>query len=118
MGRLRILASGNSPQAQAQARGELFENLMTLVLRHYGYHIDNKPNVNYAGMEIDIEGKATLTDVPLYAECKCHETDISSPRLQEFFGKYMTRWLKPESTEGRPWGQSLKKPAGAPLNLG
>ena len=24
----------------------------------------------------------------------------------------------PESTEGRPWGQSLKKPAGAPLNLG
>ena len=25
---------------------------------------------------------------------------------------------KPESTEGRPWGQSLKKPEGAPLNLG
>ncbi len=25
---------------------------------------------------------------------------------------------KPESTEGRPWGQSLKKPSGAPLNLG
>ena len=26
--------------------------------------------------------------------------------------------IKPESTEGRPWGQSLKKPEGAPLNLG
>ena len=26
--------------------------------------------------------------------------------------------IKPESTEGRPWGQPLKKPAGAPLNLG
>ncbi len=26
--------------------------------------------------------------------------------------------LKPESTEGRPWGQPLKKPEGAPLNLG
>ena len=25
---------------------------------------------------------------------------------------------KPESTEGRPLGQPLKKPAGAPLNLG
>ena len=24
----------------------------------------------------------------------------------------------PESTEGRPWGQPLKKPSGAPLNLG
>ena len=28
------------------------------------------------------------------------------------------RSLKPESTEGRPLGQPLKKPAGAPLNLG
>ena len=28
------------------------------------------------------------------------------------------RLRKPESTEGRPWGQSLKKPSGAPLNLG
>ena len=27
-------------------------------------------------------------------------------------------YTKPESTEGRPWGQPLKKPAGAPLNLG
>ena len=26
--------------------------------------------------------------------------------------------FKPESTEGRPWGQPLKKPSGAPLNLG
>ena len=25
---------------------------------------------------------------------------------------------KPESTEGRPLGQPLKKPEGAPLNLG
>ena len=25
---------------------------------------------------------------------------------------------KPESTEGRPWGQPLKKLEGAPLNLG
>ena len=29
------------------------------------------------------------------------------------------RWpLRPESTEGRPWGQPLKKLLGAPLNLG
>ena len=100
MGRLKILASGNSPQAQAQARGALFEKLMTLVLRHYGYQLDENPNVNYAGMEIDIDGKATLTEVPLYAECKCHETDISAPRLQAFFGKYMTRWLKDKQSQG------------------
>ncbi len=36
----------------------------------------------------------------------------------EFPGK--ERWSKgkPESTERRLWGQSLKKPEGAPLNLG
>ena len=28
------------------------------------------------------------------------------------------RKSKPESTEGRPWGQPLKKLLGAPLNLG
>ena len=33
-------------------------------------------------------------------------------------GVYYSRPVKPESTEGRPWGQPLKKPAGAPLNLG
>ena len=100
MGRLKILASGNTPQARAQARGRLFEELMALVLSHYGYQIVGKPNVNYAGMEIDIEGKATLTGVPLYAECKCHETDISSPELHAFFGKYMTRWLKDKRSHG------------------
>ena len=31
---------------------------------------------------------------------------------------YQAAWLKPESTEGRPWGQPLKKAEGAPLNLG
>ena len=33
-------------------------------------------------------------------------------------GQVVDESLKPESTEGRPWGQSLKKPSGAPLNLG
>lgn len=100
MGRLKILADGNSTQAQAQARGDLFQKLMALVLHHHGYQIDGNPNVNYAGMEIDIDGHASLTKVPLYAECKCHETDIASPRLQEFFGKYMTRWLKNNQSQG------------------
>ncbi len=31
---------------------------------------------------------------------------------------HLLKITKPESTEGRPWGQPLKKPAGAPLNLG
>lgn len=100
MGRLKILASGNSPQAQAQARGKLFEKLMAEVLSHCGYRIDRIPNVNYAGMEIDIEGKATVAGIPLYAECKCHETEVDSPKLHAFFGKYMTRWHRDKRCHG------------------
>ena len=100
MGKLRILASGNSQQAQAQTRGKLFEKLMAEVLRHYGYSIDHISNVNYAGMEIDIEGRHIVTGIPLYAECKCYETEIDSHKLQAFYGKYMAKWLKDKRSHG------------------
>ena len=100
MGKLKILANGSTLKAQVQARGKLFEKLMAEVLRQLGYKIDNIPNVNYAGMEIDIEGRAIATGIPLYAECKCYETNIDSPKLQAFYGKYMTRWRKDRRSQG------------------
>ena len=83
MGKLKVLADGKSTQARASARGKLFEKLMGEVLRHYGYSIDRIANVNYAGMEIDIDGRNTVTGTPLYAECKCQESEVTSPKLQE-----------------------------------
>jgi hypothetical protein len=100
VGRLRIAASGKSPQAQNQARGRLFEQLMADVLRHFGYAVDSIPNVNYAGMEIDIEGRSLATGLPLYAECKAYESEIDSPKFQGFFGKYMARWLQDKRSAG------------------
>ena len=100
MGKLKILANGSTPQARAQARGKLFEKLMAEVLRQLGYQIDTIPNVNYAGMEIDIEGKSIVAGIPFYAECKCYETNIDSPKLHAFYGKYMTRWLKEKRSQG------------------
>lgn len=100
MGTIKILAAGKSSQAQAQARGKLFEKLMADVLRQCGYSIDRIPSVNYAGMEIDIEGRGIATDVPLYAECKCYETEIDAPKFQAFYGKYMTRWWKDHRCQG------------------
>jgi hypothetical protein len=100
MGKLKILAGGKSSQAAAQARGKLFEKLMADVLRHYGYNVDRTPSVNYAGMEIDIEGTAIVAGVPLYAECKCYETEIDAPKLVHFFGKYMAQWRKDTRCQG------------------
>lgn len=95
MDRLKILSQGLTDQARANARGKLFEQVTAEVLRHHGYEIDShRTNVMYAGMEIDIEGRARIAGVPLYAECKCYASDIDCEKLQTFYGKYMTRWFK------------------------
>jgi hypothetical protein len=66
---------------------------MTIVLKHYGYEIDRHPSTNYGGMEIDIEGRHSISGHPFYAECKYYETEADSPRIQEFTGKNMARWF-------------------------
>lgn len=100
MGKLKILADGESSSAKANARGHLFEKLMSDVLNHYGYSIEERPNVNYAGMEIDIEGKASLTRIKIYAECKCYDKDIDSPKFQQFYGKYLAKWFQDKRCQG------------------
>jgi hypothetical protein len=89
MGKLKILALGETVQAKNQAKGKLFEDLMAKVLDNYGFSIDRKSSTNYSGMEIDIEGKAIIAGTPLYAECKYYESEVKSPQLHAFFGKYM-----------------------------
>lgn len=84
MARLEILAAGNSTQAQAQTRGKLFEKLMTDVLRQLGFDIDRIASVNYSGMEIDIEGRAIVTGIRMYAECKCYDTGSIHPSCRPF----------------------------------
>lgn len=100
MAKLRILADAPTQAARNQKRGKLFEALMTDVLRRFGYRIDRTPSTNYAGMEIDVEGTHGVTGQPLHAECKCYESEIDSPKLQAFFGKFMTRWLKDRRAHG------------------
>ncbi|WP_321506784.1 restriction endonuclease [uncultured Methanoregula sp.] len=100
MGKLKIFADGDTPNAQANARGHLFESLMADVLAHSGYKIENKPHVNYAGMEIDIEGRTLINDVKLYAECKCYDKEIDSPKFLAFFGKYMSMWVEDNHCQG------------------
>ncbi len=100
MAKLKILAQGQTERAKSQARGKLFERLMETVLSANGYQVEEISNVNYAGMEIDINGTAKFAGCSLYAECKCHDTDVGSSHIQRFFGKYMTRWLREPNCQG------------------
>jgi len=95
---LKIVAPGQNDGARANARGKLFEKISAQVLRHYGYDIgENHLNVTYAGMEIDIQGKARFAETPLYAECKCYSGNVDCEKLQTFYAKYITRWFKDNS---------------------
>jgi hypothetical protein len=51
-------------------------------------------------MEIDIVGKAIATQIPLFAECKFYETELDSPKLQAFLGKYTAHWLRDNRCQG------------------
>lgn len=101
MARLRIVASGETESGRSQARGKLFEKIVAEVMRRHGYEIDEyRTNVTHAGMEIDIEGKTTMTGIPVYCECKCYSSDIGVEKLQTFYGKYMTQWFKNNKAQG------------------
>ena len=39
-------------------------------------------------------------------------------RIVGVHAQTLRHYEQPESTDGRPWGQPLKQPEGAPLNLG
>lgn len=97
---LKILAAGKSTQDISQKKGKLFEKLIRIVLKSKGITISNLLNVNYAGMEIDLEGKLIIGDIPIYIECKYYSKNIESPKLQSFFGKYMAKWLENEKSIG------------------
>ena len=43
---------------------------------------------------------------------------VGYDRIQDTTTGGLPHVYKPESTDGRPWGQPLKQPEGAPLNLG
>lgn len=100
MAKLRVLADAPSAAGRAQKRGKLFEALMSDVLRRLGYRVDRIPSTNYSGMEIDIEGTHLATGLPLYAECKCSDSEVDSPKFQAFYGKYMSRWMRENRAHG------------------
>jgi len=99
-GDLLIIAKGKTKKDTDQKKGHLFEKLIKLILNKKGFKIDNIPNTNYAGMEIDIDGTSEITKTPFYAECKCYEKYIIAPKLQKFFGNYMAKWLQNNKSIG------------------
>jgi hypothetical protein len=100
MARLKILASGSTRHARAQARVKLFQGLVYQVLHHYGYAVQRLFHANTPEMEIEVEGTHTATNAPFYADCRFCETPVSASHLQAFYGKYMARWHRDKRCHG------------------
>ena len=97
---LRIEALGASIQEKNEKKGKLFEELCRDVLTTLGYEIREFPRVNYAGMEIDIEGEKKIEKTPFIGECKAYTANITSNELQQFVGKLHPKWLKEKTMQG------------------
>lgn len=90
---LRIEAKGISKQDENEKKGKLFEKLCEELLNALGYKITNR-NVNYAGMEIDLEGERTLEKIPFICECKGQKAEVGSKEFQAFAGKLSAKQKK------------------------
>ena len=96
---LRIEAKGISKQDGNEKKGRLFEKLCEELLNALGYKITNR-NVNYAGMEIDLEGERTLEGIPFICECKGQKAEIGAKEFQAFAGKLSAKQKKNRQTFG------------------
>ena len=67
-----IVAAGDTPTSQANAKGHLFERFVARLFKAFGCNAPTKSSVNVRqnGYEVDIYTSFTLTREPAIAECK------------------------------------------------
>jgi hypothetical protein len=97
-----IVAAGDTPSNQANARGHLFEKFVARLLEAYGCNTPTKAmvNVRQHGYEVDISTSFTLTREPAIAECKAYTSVLPLSALSTFYGKLGAERLDHELMHG------------------
>lgn len=97
-----IVAAGESPNHQANARGHLFEKFVARILEAYGCESPSTSTVNVRqnGYEVDISTKFVLSREAAIAECKAYSSALSIPAISAFYGKVNTERLDYPATHG------------------
>ena len=92
---LVIVAPGETPQAQATARGHLFEKFIAKLFGAYGCTEPRAENLNVRqnGYELDISTEFILSREPAIAECKAYSSLLPLKDLSNFYGKLSTTRL-------------------------
>lgn len=97
-----IVAEGETPNAQANAKGHLFERFMAKLFEAYGCDPASAAtmNVRNNGYEVDITTRITLSRERAIAECKAYSSPLPSSALSEFYGKLSAERLDNSHTHG------------------
>ena len=101
------LSDARSPEYLDTARGRVALIAASSTLAEAARALDQRP---------DASGRPGVN--PLRFKTEYTVDQSSFKELRRIGGGLGLEAHKPESTEGRPWGQPLKKLLGAPLNLG
>lgn len=99
---LVIVAKGDTPQAQATARGHLFEKFVAKLFGAYGCEEPRTETLNSRqnGYELDISTNFILSREPAIAECKAYSSALPLKDLSNFYGKLSTARFDAPSTHG------------------
>ncbi|MBU2642331.1 MAG: AAA family ATPase [Gammaproteobacteria bacterium] len=97
-----IVAEGDTPNSQANARGHLFERFVARLFEAFGCNAPTKSslNVRQSGYEVDISTNFTLSREPAIAECKAYSSVLPLSALSNFYGKLGAERLDNPSVHG------------------
>lgn len=100
--RIIIVAEGENPHVQAQARGHVFEWFVAQLFGAFGCKspIKSSLNVRKNGYEVDITTRFELSGESAIAECKAYKSYVPVSELNNFYGKLTTERFEDPYTHG------------------
>lgn len=97
-----VIAAGDSPSAQSNNKGHLFEKFVARLFEAYGCTKPTITNLNMRnnGYELDLVTEFVLSKKKAIAECKAYSSPLAAKELNIFYSKLCTERFDDRETSG------------------